>query len=153
MSMPKPTEHHLRLQDMVGEWQGTETMHPSRWEPQGGTANGRIRSHIALNGFALISDYEQERDGVVTFTGHSVMTYDAKDACFTLHWFDCTGSPPEVFTGNFDGDVLTISHGGPGMHARLTRDLSRKNTMVSRMEMSPDGEKWRTLFDGSYERK
>ena len=153
MDMPKPTDQHLGLQRLVGQWQGTETMHPSQWDPQGGTATGRTNSRLALNGFAVISDYEQQRDGVITFTGHGVMTYDTKEACYTLHWFDSTGSPPEVFKGVFDGDILTIAHGGPGMHARLTHDLSRKNQMISRMEMSSDGKEWKTLFDGSYEKK
>jgi hypothetical protein len=152
MDMPKPAEQHLRLQELVGEWQGTETMHPSQWDPQGGTAIGRMNSRLALSGFAVISEYEQERDGAVTFTGHGVMTYDTTEACYVLHWFDCLGSPPEVFKGTFDGDVLTIGHGGPGMHARFTYDLSREKKMASRMEMSPDGEDWK-LFEASYDKE
>ena len=152
MEMPKPTDRHLRFQELVGDWRGTETMHPSQWDPQGGTAAGRTNSRLALSGFALISDYEQQRDGVVTFTGHGVMTYDTAEACYVLHWFDCMGSPPEVFKGVFDGDVLAVSHGGPGMHARLTYDLSQGKRMISRMEMSSDGKDWKTLFDATYEK-
>ena len=153
MNMPKPTDQHLGLQRLVGQWQGTEIMHPSHWDPEGGTATGRTNSRLALNGFAVISDYEQQRDGVITFTGHGVMTYDTKETCYVLHWFDSMGLPPEVFKGVFDGDVLTTAHGGPGVHARLTHDLSRHNQMMSRMEMSVDGNEWKTLFDGSYEKK
>ena len=120
---------------------------------QGGSATGRTNSRLALDGFALISDYEQVRDGAVTFSGHGVMTYDESEACYVLHWFDCMGSPPEVFKGTFQGDVLVVAHGGPGMHARLTYDLSRENRMATRMEMSPDGKAWNTLFDSDYERK
>ncbi len=153
MDMPQPTDQHIRLQVLLGQWHGAETMHPSQWDPQGGTATGRTNSRLALNGFAVISDYEQERDGVVTFTGHGVMTYNTKETCYVLHWFDCMGSPPEVFKGAFDGDVLTVAHGGPGMHARLTYDVSQKKRMTSRMEMSSDGKEWKILFDGSYEKK
>ena len=153
MDMPRPTDHHLKLRHLVGEWEGIETMHPSQWAPQGGTATGRTNSRLALNGFAVISDYQQERSGVVTFEGHSVLTYDPKEGCYVLHWFDCMGSPPEVFKGAFDGNVLTVAHGGPGMHARLMHDLSEEGQMTSSMEMSLDGRNWQTLFDGSYERK
>ena len=52
-------------------------MHPSQWDPKGGVAIGRTKSRLALNGFALISDYEQKRDGVVTFTGHGVRYFHA----------------------------------------------------------------------------
>ena len=152
MEMPRPTEHHQRLELLVGRSQGTETMHPSQWDPQGGTATGRNDSRLALGGFALITDYEQERDGVITFQGHGVMTYDAKQQHYVLHWFDGIGSPPEVFTGNFDGDVLSLAHGGPGMHARLLYDFSRSGIMGSRMDMSQDGADWATFFECDYAR-
>lgn len=152
MNMPALTDGHLRLRELAGDWRGTETMHPSQWDPEGGSAEGRTNSYLALNGFALITDYEQRRDGVVTFTGHGVMTYDPAETRYVLHWFDSMGSPPEVFRGAFDGDTLSVSHGGPGMHARLTYDLSQSDRMVTRMEMSSDGVDWKTLFDAVYER-
>ncbi len=150
MEMPKVTDHHRRLERLAGRWRGNETMHPSPWDPNGGTAIGRNESRMALGGFALITDYVQERDGKVTFEGHGVMTYDAENERYALHWFDSIGSPEELFTGGFDGDVLTLSHGGPGMHARLTYDLTREDVLGSRMEMSQDGNEWATLFECDY---
>ena len=152
MDMPKPSPGHLKLEKLAGHWEGEERMHPSQWDPKGGTAVARMKSRIALSGFALISDYEQERDGRITFAGHSVFTFNPKEAVYTLHWFDCMGSPPEVFAGRFEGDVLTVSHGGPGMHARLMYDLSDPQELQSGMEMSQDGANWRRLFDGRYRR-
>jgi uncharacterized protein YodC (DUF2158 family) len=109
MEMPKPTEHHRKLQRLVGQWRGEETMHPSQWDPSGGTATGRTLGRLALDGFAVISDYEQERGGVVTFKGHGVMTFDQIDGLYVLHWFDCMGTRPEVFKGVFEGEVLSLS--------------------------------------------
>jgi len=152
MEMPKPGPGHARMERMAGRWEGEETMHPSQWDPRGGTATGRMDSRVALSGFAVIGGYEQERDGAVTFTGHSVMTCDAKQDLYRMHWFDCMGSPPEVFEGRFEGDVLTLAHGGPGMHARMTYDLREPGRMKTRMEMSPDGSSWNTLFEASYRR-
>jgi len=152
MDMPKPTDHHWKLERLAGRWRGVETMHPSPWDPEGGSAIGRNDWRIALDGFAAITDYEQERDGRITFRGHGVMTYDPKDACYVLHWFDSMGSPPEVFRGNFDGEVLTVSHGGPGMHARLTWDFRRKGVLRSSMLMSQDGVNWAPFFGCDYER-
>jgi hypothetical protein len=62
------------------------------------------------------------------------------------------GSPPEVFTGRFEGARITLAHGGPGMHARMSYDLDPPGEMRMRMEMSPDGATWSTLFDGVYRR-
>ena len=153
MDMPKPTDHHLKLKKLAGQWQGEETMYPSDWDPKGGKATGRMSSRHGLDGFALISDYEQERNGAITYSGHSVFTFDPKESAYIVHWFDSMGSPPEVFRGAFTGDVLTIAHGGPGMHARLTYDLSHDKRLKMRMEMSKDGKEWKALFDGEYARK
>jgi len=153
MDMPKPTDSHRKLERLAGAWRGTEVMHPSQWDPKGGTATGRSNARVILDGFALTIDYEQERDGTITFTGHGVVTYDASDKCYVMHWFDSMGSPAEVFRGNFDGDVLKLAYGGSGMHMKMTYDLSRDRHMTNKMEMSMNGEDWKTLFDGDYEKK
>ena len=49
------------------------------------------------------------------------------------------GAPPEIFKGNFEGDILHLDHGGPGMHVRLTYDLSEPGYLCTSMEMSSDG--------------
>ncbi|MGE3525433.1 MAG: DUF1579 family protein [Gemmatimonadales bacterium] len=152
MDMPKPSPGHQKLKRLAGKWEGEETMYPSEWDPAGGTATGRSTSRLALNGFVLITDYEQERDGNITFSGHGVMSFDPESGDYTLHWFDSMGSPPEVFTGHFEGDRLIVAHGGPGMHARLSWDMSDPQSMVSSMEMSEDGNTWKTLFDARYRR-
>ena len=152
MEMPKPTPGQLRLEKLAGHWEGEEKLHPSKWDPKGGIAIGRTKSRLALNGFALISDYEQERDGVITLTGQCVMRFEPTQVLYALHWVDCLGSPPEVFVGRFDGDILTVAHGGPGMHAHQTYDLTDPQHMLRRMEMSQDGAIWNTLFDGRYKR-
>lgn len=147
MEMPTPTTEHQKLEIIAGRWEGEETMYPSPWDPNGGKAIGRSNSRIALGGFALISDYEQERDGRISFTGHGVFTYSSKEKLYTLTWFDCMGVQPEVFKGNFNGEILRISHGGPGMHAQLTYDLSEPNYLVMSMELAQDGVNWTKLFD------
>lgn len=152
MEMPKPSAGHRRFEMLAGTWEGRETMYPSDWDPQGGTAVGRTRSRLAVGGFALVTDYEQRRDGAVTFAGHGVYTFDPKKGIYTLYWVDSIGSPPEVFEGGFAGDVLTLGHGGPHGDVRLTWNLSDADRMVSKMEMSKDGKTWKALFDAEYQR-
>ena len=94
--MPKPSAGHERFARMAGNREGEETMHPSDWDPKGGTATGRTRGRVALNGFALIYDYEQERNGAITYSGHGVFTFDPKAELYSLHWFDSMGSPPDL---------------------------------------------------------
>jgi hypothetical protein len=153
MEMPTPSAGHRKLEKIGGQWEGEEKMYSSPWDPKGGTAIGRIKSRVALNGFALINDYEQERDGKITFTGHGVFTYDPNEEGYTLTWFDCMGAPPEIFKGNFDGEILNLAHGGPGMHVRLTYDLSEPGFLSTSMEMSKDGTAWSRFFDVRLKRR
>jgi hypothetical protein len=152
MDMPKPSAGHKRLELLAGTWEGKETMYPSQWDPKGGVAVGRNKSHMALDGFALINDYEQERDGVITFSGHGIYTFDPKKEQYSLYWLDSMGSPLEVFLGGFAGDVLTLGHGAPPFHVRLTWDMTQSGLMASKMEMSEDGTTWKKLFDAEYRR-
>ena len=39
-------------------------MTPSEWDPKGGYAVGRTPSRVALGGFAIVADDEQEREAV-----------------------------------------------------------------------------------------
>ena len=59
---------------------------------------------------------------------------------------------PRCSWGGFEGDVLTLSHGGPGMHARMTSDFSTPGTMRATMEMSSDGAELQVLFEATYHR-
>ena len=153
MEMPAPTVGHRKLEKIAGQWEGEEKMYPSPWDPKGGSAIGRIRSRVALNGFALINDYEQDRDGIITFSGHGVFTYDPKEDLYTLVWVDCMGAPPEIFKGKFDGEILKLAHGGPGMHVRLSYDLTEPGFLSTSMEMSQDGSAWNRFFDARLARR
>ena len=94
MEMPKPTGHHAKLQAMVGEWVGEETMHPSPWSPQAGNATSRTTARLEMDGFFVVSDYVQERDGQVTYRGHGVMGWDSNQKHYTMYWFDSIGCDP-----------------------------------------------------------
>ena len=152
MKMPTPSAGHRKLEKIAGRWEGEEKMYPSPWDQNGGTAIGRISSRVALNGFALINDYDQERDGEITFTDHGVFTDDSKEDSYTLVWVDCMGAPPEIFKGKFEGDVLKLAHGGPGMHVRLTYNVSEPDCLTTSMEMSQDGQTWNRFFDARLSR-
>ena len=152
MEMPKPNEHHQQLARLAGLWQGTETMYPSHWDPNGGTAQGTTRARVDLAGFVVITDYEQRRDGEVTFQGHGVYTVDPKANQVLLHWFDSVGQGIETFRGGWNGNTLTLQSESPMGHARLTYDYSKAGELKSAMDLSRDGTKWSRLFDGAYRR-
>ena len=155
MEMPQPTDAHRSLARLAGEWSGEERMFPSEWDPEGGVARGRTTARVALAEFAVVTDYEQERDGQITFSGHGVWTVDPRDAeseC-VLYWFDSLGMGVETFRGGWQGDVLRVRSRNPMGHARLTYDLSEPGVLRTLMETSRDGERWSPMYEGSYRRE
>lgn len=154
MEMPKPGELHHQLARLAGKWTGEDRMFPTEWDPQGGTQVARWDNRVALNGFALVTDLEQEKDGEIVFSGHGIWTVDdAPKGEYTLHWFDSMGFGLEVFRGGWQGDRLIIESQSPNGNARLTYDLSQTDVLGSQMESSQDGESWTKMFEGRYERK
>lgn len=152
MEMPKSTADHKKLEKLTGIWKGTEKMYPSAWDPKGGEAQAITRSRLALDGFAVIGDYEQTRGGTCTYQGHAVYTWDAQAKQVVLHWFDSMGHGVEEFRGAWSGDVLTLSSKTPMGHARLTYDFASAGVMRSSMEMSSDGKTWSKFFDANCKR-
>ncbi len=151
--MPQPTAEHQRLEKLIGRWGGPEQMNPSPWDPQGGSAEAKIENRAACGGFAVVQDYQQIRNGVVSFTGHGIFTWDAAQQRYVLHWWDSMGHPPNVFVGDFAGDVLTMTYESPQGHHRVTCDLSPEDEYTFRMEVSGDGTAWETFMVGTYQRQ
>jgi hypothetical protein len=153
MSMPTPTEQHRRLERLVGTWQGSEELRPSPWDPKGGTATATVENRLALDGFAVIQDYVQRRGDVVTFRGHGVITWDAGQQQYVMHWWDSMGFPPNVFVGDFDGDRLTLTfHGHQGDH-RVVSDYSQPGSYSFQMDVAAGGSPWQTFMTGTFQRQ
>jgi hypothetical protein len=73
LAAPTPLEEHRKLAAFAGEWVGEETVYPSRWT-EGGPATATVSARIDLNGFYLIQDARQMRDGKESFATHGVFT-------------------------------------------------------------------------------
>jgi hypothetical protein len=85
MEMPKPTEVHHKLAKFAGRWTGKEKLSPSPWDPKGGAAVGHCNNRLAADGFVLLHEYVQERNGTASFHGHGVFSYDSAGKCYMLH--------------------------------------------------------------------
>jgi len=153
MEMPKPNTAHAKLEALAGEWEGTETMHPSPWRPEGGTAVGHFQARLGLDGFHLITDYQQLVDGKVTFTGHGVYGWDGKRERYTMYWFDSMGSDPGgAVLGNWEGDTLRFQGTSDMGHHRYTYWIGAPDHYRFRIENSRDGATWTRMMDGEYRR-
>jgi hypothetical protein len=151
--MPRPTIEHERLAALAGVWIGQERLLPSPFDAVGGKAIGRFTARLALDGFYLIADYEQERDGQVNFRGHGVYGWDQRGRCYTMHWFDSIGIEHDApGLGSWEGDTLTLVHETRHTGSSRYTYVVAPSTYHLRLEHSPDGKDWTTILEGRYER-
>jgi hypothetical protein len=154
MEMPKPGPEHEVLKQMVGSWDGPETLHPSPWDPQGGTAFGRLEARLELDELAVVSDYTQERNGRITFRGHGVYTWDAKRGRYVMTWFDSMAAgTPSIVHGTLQGNTLTFQNQSEHGHGRYVYDFDAPDSYRFRIESSRDGENWTTFMDARFTRR
>jgi hypothetical protein len=150
--MSRPASEHQSLSMLAGNWLGKEHIHPSPFDPIGGPATGHVHNRAALNGFAIIHDYEQKRNGDVSFRGHGIFRWDASEQCYTLHWFDSLGLRPVEYRGRLQGQILSLTAPQGQGFSRAVFDFSGEKCYRYRMEISPDGEQWFVFLEGEYQR-
>ena len=152
LAAPVPTEEHRRLAAFAGEWNGEETVYPSRWVA-GGPATARVTARIDLNGFYLIQDTKQFRDGKETFATHAVFTYDREDRLYKLFWHDSLGYfAPAPASGGWKGKTLTLVRGSLRGNARHVYEVVDADTYTMKIQFSPDSEGWADVLTGIYRR-
>jgi len=152
LAAPVPTDEHKRLAAFAGEWNGEETVFASRWVA-GGSATARVIAHVDLNGFYLIQDSRQMRDGKETFATHGVFTYDREDRLYKLFWHDSLGYfAPSPASGGWKGNTLTLVRGSLRGNARHVYEIIDADTYTLKIQFSPDSEGWLDVLTGAYRR-
>jgi hypothetical protein len=153
MQMPTVQEEHRKLEKLAGKWKGEEKIHPSPWDAQGGTATARVESRVDLDGFAVLTDYVEERNGQVSYRGHGVFGYDAEQKMYTMHWFDSMGGGgyrlPAL--GKWEGNTLFFQNETPMGHSRYTYVFEGAG-YTFRIDASQDGKQWTPFMEGRYTR-
>src|SRR3979490_765792 len=111
LDAPTLLDEHRKLAAFAGEGSGEEGVYPSRGTA-GGPAPSRVVARIDLNGFYLIQDAVQTRDGKESFATHGVFTYDREDRLYKLFWHDSLGYyPPSPAPGGWTGPARTLGRG------------------------------------------
>ena len=155
LAMPKPTPEHQKLHGLAGTWFGEERLNPSPWGP-GGTAMGRSICRVDVDGFFVLQDYIEEKDGRVVFRGHGVFGWDGARQKYAWFWVDSMGFVPRAPSlGTWEGDTLVFESEPDGVQrGRYTYRFTGEDSYELTIENSQDGgETWRTLMEGSYQRQ
>src|SRR5438477_13220177 len=152
LAAPAPLEEHRKLAQFAGESAGEETVYPSRWDT-GGPATSHVVARVELNGFYLIQDTRQTRNGKDSFATHGVFTYDREDRLYKLFWHDSLGYfAPAPASGGWKGKTLTLVRGSLRGNARHVYEVIDADTYTLKIQFSPDSEGWLDVLTGTYRR-
>ncbi|MBW5435400.1 DUF1579 domain-containing protein [Bradyrhizobium canariense] len=152
LAASSPLPEHARLAAFAGEWNGEEVVFPSRWT-EGGTATSHVVAHMDLNGFYLIQDSVQTRDGKQSFATHGIFTFDREDRTYKLFWYDSLGyTPPSPASGGWGGKTLTLVRGSLRGNARHVYEIIDDDSYSLKIQFSPDAEGWADVLTGVYRR-
>jgi hypothetical protein len=152
LAASSPLAEHARLAAFAGEWNGEEVVFPSRWT-EGGPATSRVVARMDLNGFYLIQDSVQMRDGKQAFATHGIFTYDRDDRTYKLFWYDSLGyTPPSPASGGWVGNTLTLVRGSLRGNARHVYEIINEDSYSLKIQFSPDAEGWADVLTGVYRR-
>ena len=149
---PRTGAEHARLHAFAGEWEGEEVVGPSRWfEP--GPARGFVSARMGLDGFYLIQDYRQSREGKTIFSGHALMTFDREDGLYKMFWHDSVGFVPESpATGQWKGEELVLQRASLRGSTRHIYAFSGADAYSLTIRFSPDDEGWSDFLTATYRR-
>ncbi|BBO01848.1 MULTISPECIES: DUF1579 family protein [Bradyrhizobium] len=152
LAASSPLPEHARLAAFAGEWDGEEVVFPSRWTA-GGLATSHVVARMDLNGFYLIQDSVQKRDGQQIFATHGIFTYDRDDRTYKLFWYDSLGyTPPSPASGGWVGKTLTLVRGSLRGNARHVYEIINEDSYSLKIQFSPDAEGWADVLTGVYRR-
>lgn len=152
LAASSPLPEHARLAAFAGEWDGEEMVFPSRWT-EGGPATSRTVARMDLNGFYLIQDSVQTRDGQQVFATHGIFTFDRDDRTYKLFWYDSLGyTPPSPASGGWVGKTLTLVRGSLRGNARHVYEIINDDSYSLKIQFSPDAEGWADVLTGVYRR-
>lgn len=152
LAASSPLPEHARLAAFAGEWDGEEMVFPSRWT-EGGPATSRTVARMDLNGFYLIQDSVQMRDGKQVFATHGIFTFDRDDRTYKLFWYDSLGyTPPSPASGGWVGKTLTLVRGSLRGNARHVYEIINDDSYSLKIQFSPDAEGWADVLTGVYRR-
>ena len=136
----------------AGEWTGEEMVYPSRWTA-GGPATSHVTARIDLNGFYLIQDTRQTRDGKETFAAHGVFTYDRDGSALQTVLAQFARLLPAVAgLRRLERQELILVRGSLRGNARHVYEIIDDNSYSMKIQFSPDAEGWADVLTGVYRR-
>lgn len=150
---PIPTEELKKLQFMEGKW----TADLDAWMgPEKSTMTVKIDSRWAVGGRFLIQDHEYTMGPGMKMHGMNMLTYDPQKKEWVGFWYDMSEADPMRMSGNWKGDVLTLTSGlteviGMGKIVMRATYTKASDGIGFLLEIK-DGDKWNPMMKGTYKK-
>lgn len=151
--MSKLTASHHRLHQLAGVWHGDDQIINSGFNANYGNCQTVLTMRIALDGYIIIADAIQTRDGVEVYRTHRIFGWDERIQKYTLHHFDTDGLN---FSTRAEGDwidsTLALIQSTPYGIMRQEFTFTSTNSYNFEVSLSDYGEDWLLLAQGTYQR-
>jgi hypothetical protein len=107
--MPKPAPEMERLSRMLqGRWSTEERHEPSEMMPQGGAGKGMEAIRPGPGKLTLIAEYASQTP-MGEFSGIGIITWEAGERAYRIHWTDNTMNGMTTMTGRWQGEQLVFT--------------------------------------------
>jgi Protein of unknown function (DUF1579) len=151
--MESPSQFHVRLARLAGEFVGIETHYPIPGFPQGQHADAKVVGQLDLNGLFLLRNYETRRGSEIIYKGHGVYTWDRAQNSYAVYWFDTAGtSPVGPAFGNWIDDILEFRYQRGAQEFRLLYNFQSDDKYWFSIERLLDNTRWEPALSGIYTR-
>jgi hypothetical protein len=155
MESQKPVEQHRQLAMLEGSWEGEEFLSPSPWGP-GGPAKGVYKNTLILDGFYLMQEYEEVKDGKVIYKGHGLMGFDPASGDFLWYWFDNQGMFSPVARGHWQDPKTLVFESPSPVTGGLVRSffvfVGKDDLEFNMMSSVDQGVTWKPSLQSRYRR-
>lgn len=139
------------LKSGTGSWEGSETMPPAPWAPDGLEATGRLSCRLVCGGTALSSDYTQLVGDEISMSSHTLIRWRQEEGDFEMQFSPRDGELM-LLSGRRDGDSVIFEGSGPG-GAPMRQTMTWHGDRISVRSETPDPSGGYMLtFSGEYTR-
>lgn len=150
---PQPGPEQKNLQRFVGTWKMEGTMQPSPMGP-GGPFSGSETCKM-FGAWHVVCD-SSGSGAMGDMKGHAVLTHDRSAGQYRYFAVNDQMPDAEMATGERTptGWLWTskMDMGGKTIHGRFAMTDKSDTEYTFKWEMSPDGEKWTTVMEGTSKR-
>lgn len=154
---PKPTAHHLAMQDMVGTWTAVARMYMEPGKPPMVSKGTEVNTLVA-GGFWIKTELKAEMMGQA-FEGHGLFGFDARQNAHVGSWVDNSDTWMAVTRGTCAKDCREQTlffegydgAGKPSTHKEVHVQVDRDHRTMTMFVKAKDGT-FKKVMDMEYTR-